>query len=302
MYPRSSFAPIPTGRTPAAPRRSRAPLDQDHVIHPFMLHPTVRARLLPALTPLPTLAALAALLFAAVPATAQLVTGTVVDASSNAPIAYAEVVLLDKDGKEVNAVLSDSLGNFAVSAPDAGRYTLAVRHIGYAAVSTPVVDVEKSQRVTVEIRMSAEAIMLDPLVVVQRRWYGHARLDEFYSRADLNAKRGAGRIFFHDDVQRYTSVRHIIATTPQRSMCPMTILVDGLIVEPRDLDVLANPKEVEGVEIYRSAAEIPPQYAYQAGCGGVALIWTRPTTDGKFTMKRLLIGFGSILALTLILR
>lgn len=302
MYPRSSLAPISTGRTPAARRRSRSPLDQDHVIQPSMRRPSVRARILPALPTIPALSALIALLLAAAPAAAQVVTGTVLDATSNAPIAYAEVVLLDKNGKEVNATLSDTLGLFAVSAPDAGRYTLAVRHIGYVAVSTPVVDVDNSQRVTVEIRMSAEAIMLEPLTVVERRWYGNARLDEFYSRADLNAKRGVGRIFFHEDVQRYASVRHILATVPRRSMCPMTILVDGLPVAPEDLDIITTTKEVEGVEIYRSAAEIPPQYAYQAGCGGVALVWTRPVTGGKFTLKRLLIGFGTLTAITLLVR
>ncbi|HEX6939451.1 MAG TPA: carboxypeptidase-like regulatory domain-containing protein [Longimicrobiales bacterium] len=239
-----------------------------------------------------TLLAAAALCLAAAPAAAQVVRGTVVEATTGTPIGQAEVVLVDDGGKERRRVITDTHGLFLLEAPEAGRYTLAVRRIGFVAVQTPVVDVSESEAVAVEIRMSAEAIPLEPLVVVQRRWYGIARLDEFYRRADWNSKLGRGRIYYRDDIEHYASLRHLFAMVPQGRSCPMQILVDGLpISEMEELDAFAHPDDVEGVEIYRGPAQVPPEYAHLATCG-IALVWTRPTRGKPFTWKRFFIAVG----------
>jgi len=241
----------------------------------------------------PTLVAPFALLLATTPAAAQLVRGTVIDVAAGTPIAYAEVALVDQNGQSVLTALTDSLGVFLLEAPNAGRYTLTVRHIGFVAVSTPVVDVSDAEMVSVEVRMSAEAITLDPLVVVQRRWYGIARLEQFYDRADWHVRTGIGRIYFHEDLQSYSSLRHLFMTVPRRLNCPMPILVDGIPIHSLDdLDAFAQPSDVEGVEIYRGAAQVPPEYAHLTDCA-IALVWTRPTRGNPFSWKRFLVGVAA---------
>lgn len=250
----------------------------------------------------PALLALFALTLAAAPAAAQIVRGTVVDAEAGTPIAHAEVVLIDEDGNAVQTSLSDGVGAFMLQAPKAGRYTLNVRHIAFVAVSTPVVDVMDLQIVDVQIRMSTAAITLDPLVVVQRRSYGVGQIAEFYERADRYGKGGFGRIYFHEDIQRYISLRHLFMTLPRQASCGMPILIDGLPIDDmRDLDAFANPKDVEGVEVYRSWAQVPPEYQHLANQCGIALVWTRPTPGSPFSFKRLLVAVGVTLGLTLLL-
>lgn len=249
----------------------------------------------------PALLTLATLVLAAAPSTAQIVRGTVVEADTDSPIPHAEVVLVYSSGKEMRTVLADAYGAFVIEADEPGRYTLSVRHIGFVAVSTPVVDVAESEAVTVQIRMNAEAIPLEPLVVVQRRWHGFTRLERFYERADWNSKLGIGRIYYHDDVKRYASVRYILATAPPRPMCPMRILVDGLDVgSVDDLDVFVKPEDVEGIEIYRGPTQVPQEYVHMTNCA-LALIWTRPRQGKPFTWGRFLAASGIFGVLTLLI-
>lgn len=179
---------------------------------------------------------------------------------------------------------------------------MSVRRIGFVTVATPVVKVEAGEAVSVELRMNPRAIPLDPLVVVQRRWYGNARLQQFYERAEWNDKLGRGRIYFREDLQNVFSIRHLIYQTPQRMRCPMQVLVDGLpIGHMDDLDAIAAPEVVEGVEIYRGPAQMPVEYSYLNACS-LALVWTRPTPGRPFSWKRMLVAGGLVGAVLLLVR
>ena len=242
------------------------------------------------------------LLLSAPPVASQVVRGTVIEEGFDEPIAQAEVILIDDEGEEKANALTDSLGVFRLQAPEAGSYTLSVRRIGFVTVATPVVNVATGEAVSVELRMSARAIPLDPLVVVQRRWYGISRLQQFYERAEWNDKLGRGRIFFREDLQNVSSIRHLIHQTPQRWRCPMQVLVDGLpISHLDDLDAFAAPDVVEGVEIYRGAAQVPIEYAYLNACS-LALVWTRPTPGRPFSWKRTLVAGGILGTILLLVR
>src|SRR5690606_4887317 len=230
------------------------------------------------------------LLFAALPAHAQIVRGTVVEEGFDKPIDQAEVVLVDKDGKEKAKALTDSLGIFRIEVEEAGRYSLSVRRLGFVTVATHEVEVGTGETVAVELRMSAQAIPLEPLVVVQRRWYDIPRLAEFYERAEWNAKLGRGKIYFREDLDRFVSLRHLAEMTLARPSCPMEILVDGLPIDhPSDLDAVARPDVVEGVEIYRGPAQVPVEFSYRGSCA-LMLVWTRPMPGRPFSWKRILVA------------
>ena len=63
---------------------------------------------------------------------AQVIAGRVLEAGSGTPVAGAQLRLLAANGSERGAVVTDSSGWFQVTLPNAGRYSLAVEHIGYA--------------------------------------------------------------------------------------------------------------------------------------------------------------------------
>ncbi len=77
------------------------------------------------------------LLIASRPLPAQIVTGTVTDAQSGAPVRGAVVTLTARAGNgSVRRTVSDPAGTFALGAPAPGSYTLDVRAIGF----TPWID------------------------------------------------------------------------------------------------------------------------------------------------------------------
>jgi Carboxypeptidase regulatory-like domain len=64
-------------------------------------------------------------------ASAQSAEGTLVDGESRRPIASTFVLLLARDGREVDRTLTDSAGHFAVMAPEPGMYRLRAERMGY---------------------------------------------------------------------------------------------------------------------------------------------------------------------------
>ena len=57
--------------------------------------------------------------------------------------------------------------------------------------------------------------------------------------------------------------------------CYATIILDGVRVQHRNPDGLAQPDEIEGIEVYRRGSEMPMQYLTVAQGCGVIVIWTK---------------------------
>jgi hypothetical protein len=95
---------------------------------------------------------------------AQAVTGTVIDQQSGHPVPGALVRLVSSDGRTRAQALADGTGHFFMRAPTAGRYVLRAERIGYAATSSPPLELGAGQ--TVEYRVSApgERTQLQALV------------------------------------------------------------------------------------------------------------------------------------------
>ncbi len=52
------------------------------------------------------------------------------------------------------------------------------------------------------------------------------------------------------------------------------IYVDDLPILAEDLDQFVAPDDIAGIEVYNSAATLPPRYARSSNCG-VVIVWTR---------------------------
>jgi hypothetical protein len=62
-----------------------------------------------------------------------------------------------------------------------------------------------------------------------------------------------------------------------RAGCTPAVFLDGTKVQMSGitLDDLIRPADIEGIEIYRSMSEAPPEYqGLNSGCSAI-LIWTR---------------------------
>ncbi len=97
---------------------------------------------------------------------AQSVNGRLLDDSTRAPIEQARVVLLTPDGRVLNRALTAKDGTFHLPAPAPGRYWVRAQRIGYAPTTSGPVEVPGFDSVVVELRLSAQALLLPPVSVV----------------------------------------------------------------------------------------------------------------------------------------
>jgi hypothetical protein len=223
-------------------------------------------------------------------AAATYVRGSVIDNQSGMPIGGARVTI--RDTRYATTTSAD--GRFYFEDVPRGEYVLYVSHMAYVHVPAPLRIA--SDAVHVEIRLDAAAIPLEPIrVTVFSR-----RLDEvgFYERQ----RRGVGtfigrsqvdgmRALNSSDLMRLVPSARLTPQPPARTQggmglagrgrCRFNFIVDGARTLPDfDMDLVA-PYSIEGLEFYRSLAELPAPFrahvareANATSCG-IVLIWTR---------------------------
>jgi protocatechuate 3,4-dioxygenase beta subunit len=109
--------------------------------------------------------ALAALAAAPDSGVAQLVTGTLTDATTGEPLQGAFVTLLDPAGDERAQGLSNTAGRFFLRPRAPGRYRIRVERIGFATRTSEPVEVGPDETVERSLALSTEAIQLEGLRV-----------------------------------------------------------------------------------------------------------------------------------------
>lgn len=220
---------------------------------------------------------------------AQLISGTLLEAGSRRLLPGGLVSLLDEDSSVVAQLRTDSTGTFAFTPARSGSYRLRAEQVGYRAATSPDLAIGARDTLEVEFSLARDVVVLEPLVVRtrSRRVTTAARL--FYQRAEAG---GFGTFITRDEIERVhprrtTDLLHRIpgvqmtemlggSNVTVRGNCRPTAYVDGVRVDGyRSIDDLAQPLELEGVEVYRSAHDAPVEYTgLMAGCA-VILIWTR---------------------------
>lgn len=97
--------------------------------------------------------------------------GRVVEASTNKAIGYATVALLRADSTVVTAAAADAVGDFKLSAKEAGAYTLQISSVGYTTLNRAVEITEertKLGKVALEQGVDIEEVVVavqKPLIV-----------------------------------------------------------------------------------------------------------------------------------------
>jgi hypothetical protein len=248
---------------------------------------------------------------------AQLVRGVVRADGETTAIEAASVALLDAEGVVRDSAVTDSAGRFVLSAGRAGQYALRAAHIAYTTVERPL-ELSQGFEVRVELRMAPHAIALEPLIITSRRAVPLEYVG-FFRRS----RSGMGRFLTRQDIERRQPIRmtdlfqtmpRIRFRNPVRNVGPPTLVMSagaGRDCEPtifvngspgmgaRDLDTIL-PSEIEGIEIYSSAAFTPPEYQRHTGCGAI-LLWLRTDREGGlFTWTRVFMGIALFAGLLLL--
>ena len=241
--------------------------------------PAVRALALLALLP----AALAAQGRPAYGNIAGLVTDTL-----GAPVPAAEVVLL---GPQRRAVTTDK-GEFRMLNVEAGRLTLVVRRVGYVPAGLTV-DLAPGETARIAYAMTPLPQQLAPVAVteerVEPRFAAFERrrksgLGDYWTRADIEREqptrttdllRATPGLFMNDQRFGVYLVQNQRFNTLSGEYCTMPVILDGTPLTGDFSPDLVDPKEIEGIEVYRNATQVPTELGTNGKGCGVIVIWTR---------------------------
>ena len=237
-------------------------------------------------------AALASLLFLGMlltPAHAQRdttarLTGTVRSSINGLPMSG---VMIAVRGSRVFGV-SDSTGSFALVGLPEGRQTLRIRY-GDSLSYEQDIDLKQGKTLTLSVLLDVAATELAPIVVEAQTLSAERSLAGFYERK----KSGFGRYYTLADLQRRplgtlqallfesgVRVRCRIGQclalgTDGGRVCVMSLFLDGIRM-PADYLNSARVDELAGVEVYKVAVEVPPEFSpgVRRTCGAVVM-WSR---------------------------
>jgi hypothetical protein len=218
---------------------------------------------------LPALIGAAVAVWLTLPAAAgaQTLRGHLVDAESGAGMAASLVVLLDAARAQRATVLTDSLGRFVLRAPAEGTYTLRAERIGYQSTTSAPLRLGAGETLTYEMRISAQPILLAPIVAQAGR-----------RRCARVADAGEGTLAVWEEARKalnaavHTSaggVRHHV-TRYERDLDPSGRRV---VRERRDSTALVTERPFVGAAVERLRSE---GFVVRDGTG---FVWYAPDAE-----------------------
>jgi hypothetical protein len=228
--------------------------------------------------------------------------GRVIANDSERPLGAAEVTLRRADGGFVKQIDTDSTGTFEFVVTGLSAVRLRVERMGFKSNSTPLLYFDGRRYFEVEVRLDTDAILLAPLEVTvwsdvdrspmldgfrQRRAGGFGT---FITRRQIEARRP---MYTTDLLRTVPGVELVGGGAGNRPRvrlsrgagrgCSTQIFVDGMLVNRRGpgssddvrLDDVVSPGSIEGIEIYRGLASVPPEFLNPDSQCGVIAVWTR---------------------------
>ncbi len=209
--------------------------------------------------------------------------GIVVDEKQN-PVVSAELTI-SRDGRILAVLRTSQMGIFSFDDPGRGTIHVLARRLGYKATTTTL---EPDRRPDTEVlRIVLETLPSEVAAVVVRSSGG--RLDLFYQHRKENA---FGRFIDREEIEK-SGVRlasDLFRTVPGASLraslrygnlirmrgCQPVVWIDRVPIRDAELDEVATPEEIAGIEIYSSAVAVPPEFMDRGGRGcGAIVVWTR---------------------------
>lgn len=255
--------------------------------------------------------ALLSALILATPVQAQVVrvVGRVIDDVTERALVASTVTARSRDGRFLARKETDSIGAFEFEVRNMSSVRIDVRRLGYKANTMPLLFFDERNFFQVEVRLAPDAILLAPLEVIA---WSEAQPSPFLENFRERVKTGNGIFITREQIEarQPTRVADLLREVPgvtvtssgtgNRSSvsvgraqamahitgCEAQIYVDGFLMNRRTglgrtlvadfrIDDVVSPMSVEGIEIYRGLATIPPEFLNPDAACGVIAIWTR---------------------------
>jgi hypothetical protein len=212
--------------------------------------------------------------------------GVVTDTAGR-PIARAEVGLLA--GREIaRSLRTGEDGRFELTNLPDRTTSIVVRRLGYQPRVYTVQIREGATRAFLPVVLDPMPAELEKIIVMARVAESGGRLREFYERKSRSAW---GTFIDREQIERRNPLwmSDMLRMVPGvrvlptrmggnavrlRGGCRPLVWLDGMPVRGAELDEIAFPSEVAGVEVYRSQAGTPARFISMDGCGAI-VVWTR---------------------------
>ena len=227
----------------------------------------------------------------AYPLHAQTVRGELTDARTGQLVSGVSLSLVGENGAVAATGRTSEAGEFSLSARTRGSYRIRAEKPGFRRVLSATFALEDGDTLEVAIRLTGEVVLLDSvrggpapreIPLRAREFYDRMRagsFGQFVTREDIDALRPARTT---DLLRRVAGLQFGVTrgdgfSTRLRGGCMPTFYLDGTKVQlvGITIDDVVRPAEIEGIEIYRSVMEAPPEYqGLNSGCSAI-LIWTR---------------------------
>lgn len=254
---------------------------------------------------------------AASAATAQTISGTLLELDTDRPIPLGLVMMFTTEGDSITATVSDPTGRFQVTSPEPGSFLLIASALGYEETPAGVFELGTDGEMQVEYRLPSRPLPVDEVLVsIDRPAVEHHLVQNGFVR---RLQRGLGHHITPYQIERSSarSTEALMEGIPQVRVgsvtgaagglglpmphlgeavqimgptggwCTPHVYVDGMPMryapgEGFTLDQYAARNDVEAIEVYRRAAEIPVEFAAgvqqaddpNTGCG-LILVWTK---------------------------
>jgi iron complex outermembrane receptor protein len=208
--------------------------------------------------------------------------GRVVQAGSRAPLAEAVVEIPELE----LAMESDETGRFWFRNVPAGEQLFVIHYLGYAdSTQVFLVPAELNQ---LEVAVELRVVPVADLMVQIEELDTPSKLTEFNRRRE----KGEGYFITRADILRRDPARttdmlravpgvRITSTDLGRASirirgrsCSVAYFVDGIRSPYFNLDNV-QPSSVEGIEIYRGTASVPPEFRGALTPCAAIVLWTR---------------------------
>jgi outer membrane receptor protein involved in Fe transport len=208
--------------------------------------------------------------------------GRVVQAGSRASVAEAVVEMPELE----LAVESDETGRFWFRNVPAGKQLFVIHYLGYSDSTRVLLRPDELNQLEVAVELTV--VPVADLFVQVESLDTPSKLTEFNRRRE----KGEGYFITRADILRRDPVRttDMLRTVPgvriaasnlgQASIrmrgraCNIAYFVDGIRAPYFDLDSV-QPSSVEGIEIYKGTASVPPEFRGPLTPCAAIVIWTR---------------------------
>jgi hypothetical protein len=168
----------------------------------------------------PEILAVAAALAGLTPASAQRLSGRVLDAESREPVVAVVITLVATNGAQLVSTRANTEGDWRLTAPAPGTYFVSAKRIGYQPWASPPLTVRSHDNLSVDINLHRSAVRLHPVEVTAQALRDYLHRIGFYERQRADF----GHFITTEAIERRQAARvtDLLLSVPGVSLVRMT--------------------------------------------------------------------------------